>query len=45
VALPVIVASRVGNEEKMMIGQFGVEYRAYMERTGRFLPRLMRPAG
>jgi len=29
-------------EEAMMIGQFGEEYRAYRERTGRFLPRLRR---
>ncbi|MBN2085739.1 MAG: isoprenylcysteine carboxylmethyltransferase family protein [Anaerolineales bacterium] len=30
-------------EERMMIGQFGEEYRAYRERTGRFLPRAMGP--
>jgi protein-S-isoprenylcysteine O-methyltransferase Ste14 len=30
----------VGREETMMIEQFGNEYRAYMKRTGRFLPRL-----
>jgi protein-S-isoprenylcysteine O-methyltransferase Ste14 len=30
----------VGREEAMMIEQFGDEYRAYMKRTGRFLPRL-----
>ena len=40
VALPAIVAVRVGNEEAMMIEQFGDQYRAYMQRTGRFLPRL-----
>jgi protein-S-isoprenylcysteine O-methyltransferase Ste14 len=40
VALPVIVVLRVGNEETMMVEQFGDEYRAYMGRTGRFLPRL-----
>ena len=28
-----------GKEETMMIEQFGDEYRAYMQRTGRFLPR------
>ena len=27
-------------EEKLMIDQFGDEYRDYMKRTGRFLPRL-----
>jgi protein-S-isoprenylcysteine O-methyltransferase Ste14 len=30
---------RVGREEQLMIGQFGDEYRAYMARTGRILPR------
>jgi protein-S-isoprenylcysteine O-methyltransferase Ste14 len=30
----------VGREEVMMIEQFGDEYRAYMKKTGRFLPRL-----
>jgi protein-S-isoprenylcysteine O-methyltransferase Ste14 len=30
-------------EEAMMIEQFGGEYRAYRERTGRFFPRLSRP--
>jgi protein-S-isoprenylcysteine O-methyltransferase Ste14 len=45
VALLVAVAifvlyARVGEEEAMMIEQFGDEYRIYMQRTGRFLPRL-----
>ncbi len=31
---------RVGHEERMMIEGFGDEYRAYMERTGRLLPKL-----
>jgi len=34
----------VGHEEEMMLERFGDEYRAYMERTGRFLPRLGRQA-
>jgi len=42
VALPILVAVRVGNEEALMIEQFGDEYRAYMQQTGRFLPRLAR---
>jgi protein-S-isoprenylcysteine O-methyltransferase Ste14 len=29
---------RIQREEKMMLEQFGDEYRAYMERTGRLLP-------
>lgn len=35
---------RIGKEETMMIEQFGDEYRAYMQQTGRFLPRLARTA-
>ena len=31
---------RVNNEEQMMLRQFGEEYRTYMERTGRIIPRL-----
>lgn len=31
---------RVPKEEQMMIEEFGDEYRAYMKRTGRFLPRM-----
>ena len=31
---------RVGNEEKMMIEQFGDQYRAYMQKTKRLLPSL-----
>jgi protein-S-isoprenylcysteine O-methyltransferase Ste14 len=30
---------RVGHEEKLMVDAFGDEYRAYMERTGRLLPK------
>lgn len=32
---------RVPNEEKMMVEAFGDEYRDFMKRTGRFLPRLV----
>ena len=43
VALAVLVVAggvvRAPREEQMMIEQFGEEYRAYMRRTGRFLPR------
>lgn len=31
---------RVGNEEKMMLDQFGEVYSEYMESTGRLLPKL-----
>lgn len=30
---------RIPREEQMMLERFGDEYRAYMQRTGRFLPR------
>jgi len=40
VALPILVAVRIDNEEALMIEQFGDEYRAYMQQSGRFLPRL-----
>ena len=30
---------RVGQEEKMMIDEFGSEYEQYMQRTGRLLPK------
>ncbi len=31
---------RVPREERMMIGEFGDEYREYMKRTGRILPKI-----
>ena len=31
---------RVPKEERMLLDQFGDEYRAYMQRTGRFFPKL-----
>jgi protein-S-isoprenylcysteine O-methyltransferase Ste14 len=31
---------RVGREERMMLDHFGDEYRGYMKRTGRIVPRL-----
>ena len=36
------VASRIGFEEALMIEYFGDQYRAYMQRTGRFLPHISR---
>ena len=39
VAVAVLVIVRVPNEEAMMIGQFGDEYRDYMRRTGGIVPR------
>ncbi|MBI3877078.1 MAG: isoprenylcysteine carboxylmethyltransferase family protein [Verrucomicrobia bacterium] len=31
---------RVGNEERMMLEEFGTEYRQYSQRTGRLLPKI-----
>jgi protein-S-isoprenylcysteine O-methyltransferase Ste14 len=39
VAAILVLYARIGKEEAMMTEQFGDEYRAYMQRTGRFLPR------
>ena len=36
------VASMLREEEAALIEKFGDEYRAYMQRTGRFLPRVLR---
>jgi len=33
------LVARVPREERMMIKEFGEEYRAYMQRTGRFSPK------
>jgi protein-S-isoprenylcysteine O-methyltransferase Ste14 len=35
------VASRIGFEESLMLEYFGDQYRAYMKRTGRLLPKLI----
>ncbi|HSL31636.1 MAG TPA: isoprenylcysteine carboxylmethyltransferase family protein [Anaerolineales bacterium] len=35
------IASRIGFEEQLMLENFGDRYRAYMERTGRLLPRIV----
>lgn len=32
---------RVGNEEKMMMEQFGAAYQTYMQKTGRLFPKLL----
>ena len=31
---------RVSNEEKMMIDEFGDEYKKYMKKTGRLIPQI-----
>jgi protein-S-isoprenylcysteine O-methyltransferase Ste14 len=40
VAFGIMYVLRVGNEEKMMLDQFGEAYQFYMQRTGRLLPKL-----
>ncbi|HOO53782.1 MAG TPA: hypothetical protein PLX30_06035, partial [Methanothrix sp.] len=37
-SIPLYVA-RIPREEEMMLDQFGDEYRRYLERTGRVVPR------
>jgi protein-S-isoprenylcysteine O-methyltransferase Ste14 len=39
-ALTVIVVTRTANEERTMLDKFGEQYRIYMQRTGRFVPKL-----
>lgn len=39
VSIALLVIVRVPNEERMMIGQFGDEYRDYMRNTGGVVPR------
>jgi protein-S-isoprenylcysteine O-methyltransferase Ste14 len=36
------LAFRIPQEEKMLIGEFGEEYRAYVRRTGGLFPRSIR---
>ena len=36
----ILIVLRIPKEEQMLLDQFGDEYRAYMKRTGRLLPRL-----
>jgi len=35
----IVIVNRINNEENAMIEKFGDQYRAYINRTGRFLPR------
>ncbi len=37
-----LLAIRTPKEEAMLIQRFGQQYREYMERTGRFIPRVAR---
>lgn len=39
---PILLYTRISKEEAMLIKELGDEYRTYMKRTGRFLPRFRR---
>jgi len=41
VVYSLLILERARHEERMMLETFGEEYRAYMHRAGRFLPRLI----
>lgn len=41
VVVTYVVASRLDREEQVMIETFGDQYRTYMKRTGRMLPRVL----
>ena len=40
VFLPLLMLVRTPREERMLLERFGDEYRSYMARTGRYLPRV-----
>jgi len=42
VSVALLYLLRVPREEQMMLDEFGGWYRAYMDRTGRVVPRLER---
>jgi len=43
--ITIFIITRIPKEEKTLLEQFGDEYRAYMKRTGRLLPRFRPEAG
>ena len=40
-----LMLAKARNEERFLVGRHGAEYRHYMQRTGRFVPRLWASAG
>jgi protein-S-isoprenylcysteine O-methyltransferase Ste14 len=40
-----LMLTKARNEERFLVGRHGAQYRRYMQRTGRFVPRLRTPAG
>lgn len=43
--MAVLIGTRLPREERMMLDHFGDQYRAYMRRTGRLIPRLRNVRG
>jgi protein-S-isoprenylcysteine O-methyltransferase Ste14 len=41
VVYSLVIVERVGHEERILLESFGEEYRQYMQRVGRFFPRLV----
>ena len=41
-AISIVMIFRTPLEEKMLLDFFGEPYRAYMQRTGRYLPRMVK---
>jgi protein-S-isoprenylcysteine O-methyltransferase Ste14 len=41
-AMTALILWRISDEEKMLIGHFGDEYRAYQRRTGRVFPKIFK---
>lgn len=41
----IVLVVRTPKEERLLLGRFGDEYRAYMQRTGRIVPKLTRRRG
>lgn len=43
VTFGILYVFRVAREERMMLDRFGLEYEAYMRRSGRLIPLLRQP--
>lgn len=40
IAQIIVILARVNNEERVLLEKFGEQYRQYMQRAGRFLPKI-----
>lgn len=45
ISIGLLYFGRINKEEAMMLEAFGDEYRSYMKRTGRIVPRFFNPSG